>query len=129
MKYYELSYLLSVKLTQDEIKQIQERILLALRELKGILDEENPPMKRTLAYPIRKEKEALLVSLTFFLNPENAQEFKERLRKEKGVLRFLMFKKKMPKERAVEVKPVKKPPKVELEKIEEKLEEILGEKI
>jgi len=40
----------------------------------------------------------------------------------------LIFKRKMPKEKKVEIKKVKKPKKVELEKIEETLEEILGEK-
>ena len=44
-------------------------------------------------------------------------------------MRYLIFKKRMPKEKKVKVKKVKKPKKVELEKIEETLEEILGEKI
>jgi len=129
MRYYELAYLISSKVNKEELSEIQKRVILALRKYGGILDEENPALKRTLAYEIKKEREAFLVSLTFFLDPEKVSEFKKEIEKEKNILRYLIFQRKMPKEKKIEVKKVVKPKKVELEKIEEKLEEILGEKI
>ena len=129
MRYYEIAYLISSKVNKEELKEIQKRIILAIRKYGGILDEENPALKRTLAYEIKKEREAFLVSLTFFLEPEKLKDLKKEVEKEKEILRYLLFKRKRPKERKVKVKKVEKPKKIELEKIEEKLEEILGEKL
>jgi ribosomal protein S6 len=129
MRYYELTYLISPEVEKTKLKEIQEKILLAIRKYGGILDEENPALKRTLAYEIKKKKEAFLVSLTFFLNSEKLDDFKKEIEKEKEILRYLLFKKKAPKEKRIKVKKIEKPKKVELEKIEEKLEEILGEKL
>lgn len=129
MRYYELAYLISSKVNQQELQEIQERVIGKIKELEGILDEENPALKRNLAYEIKGEKAAFLVSLIFFLEPEKISKLKERIEKEDKILRYLIIQKKAPKEKLLEVKRPKKPKKVELEKIEEKLEEILGEKI
>ncbi len=128
MRYYELSYLISPDITPEKLKEIQKNMILAIREEGGILEEENPALKRTLAYEIKGKREAFLVSLTFFLEPSKVDNLKKKIEKEKDILRYLIFKRKMPKEKKVEIKKVKKPKKVELEKIEETLEEILGEK-
>lgn len=130
MRYYELSYLASPKLKEEELKALQERVILALRKEGGDLDEEIPPMKRTLAYPIKKENEAFLVSLSFFLEGQKIENLKKELEKEKDILRFLIFQKKAPKEKLEneKLKKPEKPKKVSLEELEEKLEEILGEK-
>lgn len=130
MRYYELSYIASSKLNEEELKSLQERIILKLKNEGGILDEETPPLKRTLAYPIKKETEAFLVSLSFFLNGEKIEKIKKELEKEKEILRYLLFQKKAPKEKLEKekIKKPEKPKKVDLEELEEKLEEILGEK-
>ena len=129
MRYYEISYLISPEVSKEKLRKIQEDIILAIREFGGILDEENPALKRTLAYEIKKKKEAFLVSLTFFLLPEKVESLKKKIDEEKEILRYLIFQRKAPEEKKKRVKKVEKPKKVELEKIEEKLEEILGEKL
>lgn len=129
MRYYELAYLISSKVNQEELKKIQDKVINEIKELGGVLEEENPALKRSLAYEIKKEKVAFLVSLTFFLEPEKVSKLKEKIKQEKEILRYLIFQKKAPKEKIFQMKRMKKPKKVELEKIEEKLTEILGEKI
>jgi ribosomal protein S6 len=129
MKYYEISYLISPQVDKEKLKKIQKDVILAIRENGGILDEENPALKRTLAYEIKKKKEAFLVSLTFFLPPENVGNLKKKIEEEEAILRYLIFQRKAPEEKKEKVKKIEKPKKVELEKIEEKLEEILGEKL
>lgn len=130
MRYYELAYLISPEVEKEELKRIQERMILAIRKFGGILEEESPALKRTLAYEIKKKREAFLVSLTFFLESENVENLKKEIEKEKEILRYLIFQRKAPKEKLESLKKgkEKKVKKVELEKLEEKLEEILGEK-
>ncbi|MBC7074188.1 30S ribosomal protein S6 [Candidatus Parcubacteria bacterium] len=132
MRYYELAYLISSKLNQTEIEDLQKKVISILRKEGGVLDEENPTLKRTLAYPIKKETEAFLVSLTFFLDPQKVTSVKKEIEKEGAILRYLIFQKKAPKETKSKLvlpkEKITKPKKVELEKLEEKLEEILGEK-
>jgi ribosomal protein S6 len=130
MNFYEIAYLISTKIEPEKVQEIQKGIIALLRKYEGKIEEEIPPLKRTLAFPIKKEKEAFLVSLTFWMDPENIKSFKKDIAKKEEILRCLILKKKMPETiKAEKKKAAKKPPKVEFEKLEEKLEEILGTKI
>ena len=81
MRYYELSYLISPDITPEKLKEIQKNMILAIREEGGILEEENPALKRTLAYEIKGKREAFLVSLTFFLEPSKVDNLKKKIEK------------------------------------------------
>ncbi len=90
--------------------------------------------KTRVLYPAQKEKEALLLSLDFQLNPEGLENLERKLKAESQILRYLLIAKKIP--AATEIaekssrfpkKIVKPKSKVELKEIEKKLEEILGE--
>lgn len=135
MKLYELTYLISPDISEEELKNIQEKIDSFLREIGGDLKKKQNPRKIELGYPIKKKGSAYLGGLTFNLAPEKIENLKEKLLTLSEILRFFctvkkIFPEKLPSIKSIVKKPItdKQPAKkVELKKIEEKLEEILGE--
>lgn len=130
MQLYELNYLLKPELTKEERASVQEKIKSFIQQEKSSLIHSIPPSKRELAYPIKKKKEAFLATLIFKLNPKDLSKIKKKIKSEKEIIRYLVFKKKeeLKKEKKVSPKKeIKQKPKVELKEIEKKLEEILGE--
>lgn len=139
MKLYELTYLLSPKLSEEEAKNFSEKITSFVQEKEGVL-EGNPLRqkitKKKLSSPIKKEAEAYLNTLSFYFLPQEIEGLKARLDSENQILRyFILAKKPLPGAKVAKVLPripkVKKeakptPEKVDLKEIEQKLEEILG---
>jgi len=132
MKLYELTYLITQKISEEELKALGEEISSLIQKEGGVLNEINSPIKKSLFFPIKKEKEVILADLTFYLEPERLANLEKELKSEKKILRYLILTKKITKK----VKPTKGRPviskpkikeKVELKDIEKKLEEILGE--
>ena len=130
MKFYELTYLISPELSETEIKDLQQKLDSFIQNKEGILDSFSPPEKTNLSYPIKKEVQAYLASLSFYLKPEEVSNLKKEVKSESQILRFLISIKKKPKVTKVSKKPLAKKPekekKAELKDIEQKLEEILG---
>lgn len=132
MKLYEITYLISPDLSEEELRDFQEKIISFIQEQGGILGKTNSVTKKTLAYPIKKKEIAFFVNLDFQLQPEKIEILEKKLKKESKILRYLILRKELPKK--VMIRPLKRPkrilktkPKVELKEIEKKLEEILGE--
>ena len=131
MKSYELNYLISPDLSENELKDCQERVVSLIEEEGGILSEVNSITRKTLAYPIKKKRATYLNTLSFQLDPERLESLEKKIKAEAGILRYLILTKKLPK-KILEIprkprKIVKPKLKVELKEIEKKLEEILGE--
>ena len=129
MRLYEFTYLIKPDLSKEDINSLQDRIKSFITEGEGSVVKINSPLKKYLAYPIKKNKEAFLADLTFNLEPNRLGNLKKKIEAEKGIIRYLLFKKKLLKEK-VETRPrrrLKPKAKVELKEIEKKLEEILGE--
>jgi len=131
MKDYELAYLISSELSKEEVKSFQDKIVSFIQNEGGVLIENVAPLKKVLAYPIKKQTQAHLAVLDFQLNPEKLAELEKKLKAEAQILRYLvLIKPKLKEIKAVPRKFVpKKVPerKVELKEIEKKLEEILGQ--
>jgi len=134
MKLYELTYLISPELPEEELKSLQERINSLIQKEKGVLSGVKIPIKKKLAYPIKKQREAFLTDLSFYLEPDKLGSLEKELKSEKKILRYLILAR--PKSKIVKVRkrPTKvipkipaKEKKVELKEIEKKLEEILRE--
>lgn len=136
MKLYELTYLIRPDLSEEEAKDFSQKINSFIQEEGGILERTTSSKKTNLAYPIKKGdkylKTAYLSSLNLYLDPQKLKNLEEKLRKEKDILRASFFKKRLKK--ALETsrriprrkKAVsEKSKKVELKKIEEKIEELL----
>ena len=138
MKSYELNYLISPDLSEEELNAFQEKINKWVQEEKGILGEINKPQKRILAYPIKKMVQAYLSSINFQLNPDGLLNIEKELKNEGQIIRYLILFKKPRKVTEKRIRRIIKklePPsiktgvtkkeKAELETIEQKLEEIL----
>lgn len=128
MRHYELTYLISPELSEEEIKSFQEKIISLIQEVGGSLSEVLEPARKKMAY---------LATLNFHLDPEKLGSLEKGLKSENQVLRYIILAK--PRTKKVLVLSKKAPPsklpkkivkpeaKVELKEIEKKLEEILGE--
>jgi small subunit ribosomal protein S6 len=149
MKNYELTYLLSGLLGEEELKAFLAKTEEAIKKENGIIEKIKGPNKKKLAYPIKKEKEGFLVSFYFSLDPQKIDGLSKEIKLEKSVLRSIVLfkdpkKNKIepifprPKIREPEIKsdqknepekPMEKPKKIEktdLNEIDKKIEEILG---
>ena len=121
MKLYELTYIISPKLVEEERKKLSERVVSHI--------EAQPTSQQAIS--------SFLITLNFYTEPEKIQEIEKKLKEEQGIVRYMILKKvvseakhskRMP--RKPLIKPVKtEEKKVELKEIEKKLEEILDKEI
>jgi len=129
MKFYELTYLVPADLSPEEINAFGQKLNSFIQEENGILDKTKIPLKRKLGYPIKKKKEAYLITTDFYFKPEKLRVLEKKIKSGGSILRYLILTKETPK---IPTKPLKRPrikpkPKVELKEIEKRLEEILGQ--
>ena len=134
MTFYELTYLISPELKEEEIGDFLKRIESLISKI-GKISKSRNPEKIKLSYPIQKKKEAFLNSLEFEGEADKIDDLKKEVEKEKNILRYLLIKKKEMEKKIKEPKRIrrkitetekpKEKKKVELKKIEEKLGEIL----
>jgi len=139
MKNYELTYLISPDLSEEESRVFQEKITSRIQEEGGVLYGVTSPAIKSLSYPIKKKWSAYLTWLGFQLAPEKLENLQKKLKQEAQILRYLLSIKpvseireavapaRKPRLRAALPKVKKPKTKVELKEIEKKLEEILGE--
>ncbi len=132
MQRYELTYLISDEILEEEVKSLQNKITSLIQEEGGILYKENVFLRRKLAYPIKGRTQAYLTVSDFQLNPEKLVDFEKKLKETAQIIRYLILIKKSPRpmkisSRVRKPKEVTEEKKVELKEIEQKLEEILNE--
>jgi len=138
MKNYELTYLISPDLSEEETKQFQEKVNSLIQTEGGQVSEVNLPIKKGLSSAKKDRGETYLISLSFQLNPEKVTLLEKKLKKEGDILRYLILSKPSAKPAIAFRKRVsgRKPAisgkksgegKVELKEIDEKLKEIIGE--
>jgi small subunit ribosomal protein S6 len=139
MKKYELNYLISPELTEEEIKNLQNKIVSDIQEQGGILIQEKPFLSKKLAYSVKKYSQAFLATTIFQLLPEKLIILEKIIKEEKEILRHLLLIKeeikktkdarfiKKPKiEKSGQPAEKEKKTKTGLKEIEKKLEEILS---
>ncbi len=139
MRKYELAYLISADVSEEETKALQSKIIGFVQDEGGVLDNEGAILKRKLAYPIKKQTLAYLGVLFFQVEPEKLANLEKKLKMESLILRFLLLIKPVFKESKLSRRRVaprigvqqpfvsEEEKKVELKEIEKKLEEILKE--
>ncbi|OHA75499.1 MAG: 30S ribosomal protein S6 [Candidatus Wildermuthbacteria bacterium RIFCSPLOWO2_02_FULL_47_10] len=139
MNCYELSYLVSPDISSEHLEALRREISALIENEGGVLNTSVSSGQKHLAYPIKKRSLAHLETLRFYIESGQLPNLNRELRVKEHILRFLLVQKKVPKSKPASVPrlaPSEKPsdtaqqkskgPKVELEKIEEKLEELLG---
>ncbi len=150
---YELGYLMPVPEQYEENREsANEKIghsLDAVKKLieqhEGSINQEQAPLKRRLAYPISKQKEALFGFLRFNLPASQMAEMQKELKMKNLLLRFVIGKitpkqveeeQKVPRTRPIQQqtaaptytpKPKEQAPEIKSEEFEKKLEELLKE--
>lgn len=132
-KTYELTYLISPELSEEELKELQAKFVSFIKEEEGILVEEKLPLNKKLAYSVKKQSHAFLAVLIFQLSPEKLANLEKKIKEENRILRYLILVKRVTKEakaprifKKIKIEKPEKEKKVELKEIGKKLEEILG---
>lgn len=129
MKYYELTYLISPNISEEEVKNTQQKLDSFIQDKGGLLDSSIPAEKIELSYKMKGNSQAYLVTTTFHLKSESVAELEKEINSQKNIIRFLLYNRKKPQVIEKEKKPTfrKHPPKkkAELKDIEKKLDEIL----
>lgn len=144
MRLYELTYLISPDISENELKESSQKIKDFIVKENGNIQQETEPVKQKLGYPIKKKGEAFLVTLNFRLEPANLEKLEKILKNENQILRYIILAKQPPKK--IIEKPPRKPlvkiprleiptkaegipetKKIELKEIDKKIEEILNE--
>ncbi len=130
MKHYELTYLISPDLSEQEANSLSLKIasFFLAPEKQRILEKNLSLLKKHLSYTIKKKTAAYLATLNFEMKPEMLEGLKKQIKSEPKILRYLIILSK-PTPEIVKKAATKsaKGKKVELEEIEKKLEEILRE--
>lgn len=141
MKLYELNYYLSQSLGDKEVQETALKVESLVQDKGGILVQERKKKPVKLSDPIKEESRVLLFTLKFQMEGNSLRELEKEFKTLDKVLRFMIEKKKrrtMKKQkrrglrkilaaRKTERKRSESKAKVELQKIEEKLDEILDE--
>ncbi len=138
MRLYELDYLISPDIPKKETSSFNKRVQSIIEKEGGKIEKKEAPSKTKLAYPIKEKGQAYLATIIFNLEPEKITSITKLIKKEEDILRHLIFKRKavqkQEKKKDKKLKKITSPDakkekktKVELKKIEEKLEEILHE--
>jgi len=129
---YELTYIINPNLSEQEVVTQTDKVAGFINELGGeIIKKDSTIKKRKLSYPIKKEKEGYFISLDFQLSPSQLEKLNHQLKQEKDILRYLIISKKIQKLKPIKVEKFKEKiterPKVKLEELDKKLEELLKE--
>ncbi len=150
MKLYELAYLITPEITEEEAEKVSDKIAEELKGKEAVLCKIESPKKRFLAYEINGYKEAYLASISFDISSEKVSIIKDELSEKSEIVRSVVFSKKMIEEEeedTIKEKPTKdespkeeedkkenketkkekskKTKKVKLKEIDEKIDEII----
>lgn len=142
LRTYRLTLLLDPQSTREERGTIEGLVNSWVGDHHGSVQSLRTEEPRRLAYEIGHQPQALQLHAVFQAPGETIQELAARLRREKRVLRARLWHGELPSGRRVRDLPAKRPdgaalpekkapvkPKAPLEKLEEKIEEILEEKV
>ncbi len=149
MKTYELTYIITSDISLEEAEAIAKDIESSIQAKGGAILKQTTPSAKTLAFPIKKKGSGFFGSIEFSSEENSAVEIQESLKKDTRFLRHMVVIKKPIKQKRgrkallpttdkpstkteiVIEKPVTAKPepksKIELEDIQQKLDEILGE--
>lgn len=138
---YELAFLLSPILTDEESLGLAGKLAGQIEEAGGIIRHQESPQKKRLSYLINKDSNAYFGWMTFTLSPDALNVLEKKLKNLANLLRHLIVnEEEVPpqpirtftprpttaRSRSATLEPVKPEEKLDLEELDKKLEEILG---
>lgn len=89
-KKYEMAYLLSPNVSEEEVVGYDQKIASFISKLDGEINEARPSKKIKLAYPIKKNFHAYFGLVNFSAFPEKIGEIEKNLKFEEKLLRYLI---------------------------------------
>lgn len=92
-KEYEISYLLTPDIPENKIDSEVIEFKNIITENGGDIVQMNPPEKKRLAYPIRKQNQAYFGIVYFNIDKDGLDKIKKTLALYKKILRFLILSK------------------------------------
>ncbi|MAG44987.1 30S ribosomal protein S6 [bacterium] len=134
---YELAYFIN---PQKNSESVQTDILKLIKELDGQILNQGRPQMQKLAYAIKHYEEGFFSLIDFKIKKKNILELNKKLRLNQNVIRYSIFKKAKISDSAPEIKPkpdkiigkkleqepeAGKDPKVKIDELDEKLDELL----
>ena len=150
-KNYEIAYLISAHIPEDEAFGVAGKITGAIQDLRGLIGRIDEPKKRRLAYPIKisgtNHTHGSFGWTRFTAAPERIAELQKKLKLEKNIIRFLVVEEvkrpvyeprfrpdrsrmvslpKLEEIKAFTPQAPKEEDKMKLEELDKRLEEILG---
>lgn len=90
MKNYEIAFIVSPHLSEEEVKTTKEKIKKIIEEGGGKVLEETSWGKKDLAYPIKKEKQGFYEFIIFQSDPALIASFEQKIKLLEEVLRFMI---------------------------------------
>ena len=130
MKRYELTFILSPEISEQEFQKISEEINNFIISKGGEIEEIKKPTRRRLGYLVKKRAEGLLCVLDFLLEQGKIEELELMLKQKQGVLRHMIIRreKKKPASIRKRIEKTAKPrQKADIMEIDQKIEEMLKE--
>ncbi len=94
MKQYELLYLVSAHVPENQLETIQNEVSGWVKKLGGTITKQESWGRKKLAYPINKEKFGFYLLNEFDLESLNVAELQKDLRLHKLIMRYLLLDKK-----------------------------------
>ena len=129
-KLYELFCLVNAE-SEEETDIVNNLARKYIENNKGVVLETASPVKRWLAYPIQKSREAYFWSVKFYLSPSATKGLEEILRREKQLTRFILARSQRTeletrRRGSSKFARQEEKPAADISLIDKKLEEILG---
>lgn len=135
-------FILLPNLSDEEVKVMQSQIKDIIKKVDGKIENVDEMGKRKLSYPIKKVRQGFYLNYVLDLDKDNINKLKKELKLNQGILRFeLSFAKprktvrkttrkiKKDKKDIKDIKEIKKErPKISMEELDKKLDNILETK-
>jgi len=91
MKQYELSYLISPELSNEDVVAFGEKINSVLQDNGAVLGKLLAEKKIKLGYPIKKKVSAFIKTITFHIAPNKLIEVEKALKEKPEILRYFIL--------------------------------------
>lgn len=88
---YEMAYLLTIDTPEDKLESEVSELKNFIAENGGNVTEANFPIKRRLAYPVKKQDWAYFGAVYFNVDTENLSKIKNKLAFHKKIIRYLIL--------------------------------------
>ena len=91
MRAYELTFITHPEVEKEALGELSEKVQSWVTEAGGKISKVDIWGKKTLAYPIRKQKEGQYVYMEFDMPPSFSVELERNLRYVESIMRFLLI--------------------------------------